>query len=98
MCGDATALALVASIAADCGDAFEVRTYRRFRPLRLDTAGLPRGLADVQPGDCVVAFSRADMSGLFSWLKPILPSTSFIFTSSAFDSGFLTMSRSGWFR
>ena len=61
VCGDATAMGLVAAIAADCGDAFEVRTYRRFRPLRLDTAGLPNGLADVQPGDCVVAFSRADI-------------------------------------
>jgi len=61
VCGDATALGLVAAIAADCGDAFEVRTYRRFRPLRLDTAGLPNGLADVRPGDCVVAFSRADI-------------------------------------
>jgi hypothetical protein len=27
-------------------------------PLKLDTIGLPRGWADVQPGDAVVAFSR----------------------------------------
>lgn len=27
-------------------------------PLKLDPTGLPNGLADVQPGDAVVAFSR----------------------------------------
>jgi ATP-dependent RNA helicase SUPV3L1/SUV3 len=28
-------------------------------PLRLDSDGLPKGYEDVQPGDCLVAFSRA---------------------------------------
>jgi len=59
VCGDASAVALVASLAADAGDAFEVVRYERFGALAVDRAGLPAGLADVRAGDAVVAFSRA---------------------------------------
>jgi hypothetical protein len=58
VCGDPSAVGLVAALAAACGDAFELRVYERFAPLQIDAGGLPNGLADVQPGDCVVAFSR----------------------------------------
>jgi hypothetical protein len=58
VCGDPSAVGLVASLASACGDTFELRRYERFRPLEIDSGGLPNGLADVQPGDCVVAFSR----------------------------------------
>jgi ATP-dependent RNA helicase SUPV3L1/SUV3 len=38
-----------------------VHTYSRFTPLCLESEGLERGYLDVQPGDCVVAFSRRDI-------------------------------------
>lgn len=59
VCGDGSAAALVEALCRRSGDDFELVRHRRFRPLRVDEAGLPRGLADVRPGDCVVAFSRA---------------------------------------
>ena len=61
VCGDAGAVGLVRALAAECGDAFELCEYERMTPLDVDAGGLPRGYADVQPGDCVVAFSRADL-------------------------------------
>ena len=59
VCGDGSAASLVEALCARSGDDFELVRHSRFRPLRVDEEGLPRGLADVQPGDCVVAFSRA---------------------------------------
>lgn len=35
-----------------------MRSYERFKPLRVQDGGLLRGYGDVQPGDCVVAFTR----------------------------------------
>ena len=35
-----------------------MRSYERFKPLRLEEGGLAGGYKDIQPGDCVVAFSR----------------------------------------
>ena len=59
VCGDGSAAALVGELCRRSGDEFELVRHSRFRPLRVDEEGLPRGLADVRPGDCVVAFSRA---------------------------------------
>ena len=41
--------------------AWQVHSYERFTPLSIETEGLKRGYLDVQPGDCVVAFSRRDI-------------------------------------
>lgn len=38
-----------------------MHSYERFTPLSIETEGLERGYLDVQPGDCVVAFSRRDI-------------------------------------
>ncbi|WIA34808.1 hypothetical protein OEZ86_013108 [Tetradesmus obliquus] len=61
VCGDTSAVPLVRYMAALCGDEFELHTYERMTPLRVDPAGLPNGWADVAPGDAVVAFSRKDI-------------------------------------
>ena len=61
VCGDPGAVGLVRALAAECGDAFELAQYERMTPLDVDGGGLPRAYADVQPGDCVVAFSRRDL-------------------------------------
>jgi len=37
------------------------QTYDRMTPLAVDETCLPNGWADVQPGDCVVAFSRKQL-------------------------------------
>lgn len=39
----------------------QVHEYQRFTPLMVESRGLERGYLDVQPGDCVVAFSRKDI-------------------------------------
>lgn len=36
----------------------QVRNYKRFKPLEVQSRGLPAGYQDVRPGDCVVAFTR----------------------------------------
>lgn len=59
VCGDGSAAALVEALCRRSGDDFELVRHSRFRPLRVEEGPLPRGLADVRPGDCVVAFSRA---------------------------------------
>ena len=41
--------------------AAQVNEYHRFTPLVVEAGGLQRGYLDVQPGDCVVAFSRKDI-------------------------------------
>ncbi|BDA46196.1 ATP-dependent RNA helicase SUPV3L1, mitochondrial [Coccomyxa sp. Obi] len=61
MCGDGSALPLVRSLAQHMGEELEVNSYERFTPLSIETEGLKRGYLDVQPGDCVVAFSRRDI-------------------------------------
>lgn len=58
VCGDTSAVDLVRSLAAECGDEFVLQQYERMTPLHIDEAGLPGGFADVQAGDCLVAFGR----------------------------------------
>lgn len=41
-----------------CCVVLQVQQYGRFTELRVDERGLPGGLRDVQPGDCVVAFNK----------------------------------------
>lgn len=49
----------VRQLCADMGEGLEVRNYERFAPLEVEPAGLRGGYRRVQPGDAVVAFSRA---------------------------------------
>jgi ATP-dependent RNA helicase SUPV3L1/SUV3 len=67
VCGGMEAFNLVQKLAADCGDEFVLHEYQRFSPLRTLTSALSSSPSqvgsykNVQPGDCVVAFSRADI-------------------------------------
>ncbi|KDD71914.1 hypothetical protein H632_c4175p0, partial [Helicosporidium sp. ATCC 50920] len=63
LCGDGSALGLVAQLAQVCGDAFEVHRYQRFGKLAVEEAALETrgGYKCLAPGDCVVAFSRRDI-------------------------------------
>lgn len=58
LCGDGSALPLVRQLCEAMGEEVEVANYERFTPLAVETAGLRGGYKSVQPGDCIVAFSR----------------------------------------
>eukprot|EP00884_Botryococcus_braunii_P014946 jgi/Botrbrau1/23452/Bobra.106_1s0010.2 len=61
LCGDGSAVNLVRRMAKDMKEPLEVRFYDRFSPLRVETGTMRNGYMDVQPGDCIVAFSRKDI-------------------------------------
>jgi len=51
---------LVKSMCEEIGDTFEFKPYHRMTPLQVEKP-LDRDYSVVQPGDCVVAFSQADI-------------------------------------
>ena len=74
VCGGMEARNLVQKLVESCGDSFEVREYQRFSPLEVESSSLipttPSVMDDgyrfsyansVQPGDCIVAFTRKDL-------------------------------------
>ncbi|WPT13716.1 ATP-dependent RNA helicase SUV3L [Picochlorum sp. SENEW3] len=61
VCGDGSALPLVKWMTEQIGEEFEVRKYDRFTPLEIEHGGLEMGYSAVEAGDCIVAFSRADI-------------------------------------
>lgn len=67
VCGGLEAQGIVEKIAEFCGDELETITYERFSPLHVEEKSLAansKALGSykaVQPGDCVVAFSRNDI-------------------------------------
>ena len=67
VCGGMEAVPLVQKLIEACGDEFELREYHRFSPLIPLTESLAKtpssagSYRNVEPGDCVVAFSRADI-------------------------------------
>ena len=57
LCGDPAMVPLIETIAHELGDDLTVHRYERLQPLNV--LGEPlRRVADVEPGDCLVAFSR----------------------------------------
>ncbi|KAG8179424.1 hypothetical protein JTE90_026323 [Oedothorax gibbosus] len=60
ICGEGAAIDLVKEIASSCGEELEVRTYDRLTPLTIENNAL-RDLNNIQPGDCVVCFSKNDI-------------------------------------
>lgn len=67
VCGGSEATTIVKKLAEACGDEFELREYQRFSPLIVASRSMsndpdkPGCYSHVQPGDCVVAFSRNDI-------------------------------------
>lgn len=67
VCGGAEARDIVEKICQMCGDDLEVKEYKRFGELRVqekslaDSTTAKGSYAKVQPGDCVVAFSKQDL-------------------------------------
>ena len=50
---------LLERIAALCGDELHVHEYHRLTPLAVASESLRSDLSRIQPGDCLVAFSRS---------------------------------------
>mmetsp|Transcript_3011 Transcript_3011/g.4587 ORF Transcript_3011/g.4587 Transcript_3011/m.4587 type:complete len:823 (+) Transcript_3011:129-2597(+) len=61
VCGGAEAGDIVRQLAADAGDDFEMKTYSRLSELRIQENSLRGDYSQVRPGDCIVAFSKADI-------------------------------------
>ena len=67
VCGGFEAMDIVKKIANACGDDFEMNRYERFSDLKVSEVSLSRNpnkkgaYQNVQPGDCIVAFSRNDI-------------------------------------
>jgi ATP-dependent RNA helicase SUPV3L1/SUV3 len=53
-----TGSAQVRQLCEAMGEELEVATYDRFTELAVEPSGLKGGYKSVQPGDCIVAFSR----------------------------------------
>ncbi|KAL1137981.1 hypothetical protein AAG570_009676 [Ranatra chinensis] len=60
VCGELAAVDLVKCLAMVCNEPVEVRQYERLTELNVDTAALG-SLDNVQPGDCIVCFSKNDI-------------------------------------
>eukprot|EP00698_Gefionella_okellyi_P019459 TRINITY_DN5966_c0_g1_i1.p1 TRINITY_DN5966_c0_g1~~TRINITY_DN5966_c0_g1_i1.p1 ORF type:complete len:432 (+),score=46.89 TRINITY_DN5966_c0_g1_i1:64-1359(+) len=58
LCGDSTALKIVERLLSATGDELEVKTYERLSPLKPSKTSLGEALTRVEPGDCVITFSR----------------------------------------
>ena len=61
LCGDASALPLIKQMCDDMAEPLTVMQYDRFTDLEMQRHALEREYASVEPGDCIVAFSRRDI-------------------------------------
>jgi ATP-dependent RNA helicase SUPV3L1/SUV3 len=61
VCGSPAAIDTVKAIAKKMGDSFEVKRYERRTTLSIADTSLESDYSKIQPGDCVVAFSRRDI-------------------------------------
>lgn len=61
LCGDASALPLIKQMCDDMAEPLTVMQYDRFTDLEMQQHALEREYASVEPGDCIVAFSRRDI-------------------------------------
>lgn len=60
LCGDPSVLSVVQRIARDMKEEVDVRTYQRLTPLKMD-ADTIGSYENVEPGDCIVAFTRTEI-------------------------------------
>jgi len=67
VCGGLEATEIVQKLAKACGDDYELNTYKRFSALTVEDESLASfveeegSFSSIQPGDCIVAFSRDDI-------------------------------------
>jgi ATP-dependent RNA helicase SUPV3L1/SUV3 len=61
VCGGLEAAEIVESLCETTGDSFELVQYERLTELNVEEESLKGDYSKVQPGDCVVAFSKLDI-------------------------------------
>lgn len=61
LCGDPSVLGLVRDMCAVTGDEMEEFFYDRFEPLSVHHQSLEGNYKNIQPGDCIVSFSRKEI-------------------------------------
>ena len=61
LCGDETTVDLLKDITASLGDTLTIHQYERLTPLTVAEESLEGDFNNVQPGDCVVTFSRSNI-------------------------------------
>lgn len=61
LCGDETTVELLHSLLEPLGDKVTVHRYDRLTPLKVADKSLENDWNNVQPGDCVVTFSRSNI-------------------------------------
>lgn len=61
LCGEDTVVELIRALCALTGDELIINRYERLTPLEVAPHSLKGRLQNVEPGDCVVTFSRADI-------------------------------------
>eukprot|EP01041_Mallomonas_annulata_P007206 gene7206-14696_t len=73
VCGGSDASNIVESFARDMGDDFELKLYERLSPLKILDQSLRGDYSKIQPGDCVVAFSRSDIFSIKREIERLTP-------------------------
>jgi ATP-dependent RNA helicase SUPV3L1/SUV3 len=58
LCGEETAVNLIKRLCEETEDEVEVNHYKRLCPLQIDGQSLMGNFSNIQPGDCIVTFSR----------------------------------------
>ena len=61
LCGDPSSERVVTELVRMAGDTLEVRRYERLSPLTVEKRALLGEAKRLQPGDCVIAFSKNDI-------------------------------------
>ncbi|KAL5533488.1 SUV3 [Sanghuangporus sanghuang] len=64
LCGEAGAVPLVQEMLKDTGDELIVHRYERLTPLVMASKSINGDLRKIEPGDCVVSFSRSALFAL----------------------------------
>mmetsp|Transcript_29192 Transcript_29192/g.38387 ORF Transcript_29192/g.38387 Transcript_29192/m.38387 type:complete len:584 (+) Transcript_29192:508-2259(+) len=73
VCGGLEAAELVKSLCKITKDNFKLQDYERMTPLEIQNESLQGNYSNVQPGDCVVAFSRADIYSIKHEIEATTP-------------------------
>jgi len=73
VCGGLEVFEVVKNIVESMGDDFELRKYDRLSELRIADVSLEGDYSKIQPGDCVVAFSKADIFSIKKEIEQLTP-------------------------
>jgi len=73
VCGGLEALNIVRNLVEDMGDEFELVEYERLSKLEIDDESLQGDYSRIRPGDCVVAFSRAEIFSIRREIERLTP-------------------------